>query len=185
MPPRTANSPRFSTKSTREYPPSTSRSTISDISIVRPTVNSSGATSPKPEMIGARRARIVVTIMRASRSCCLNALSVVNRLPTVSARGERRSWGNVSQAGKIDTSSGLRKVNELNISSASRPVAQTTITLSERDAAMNGASAGSTAIVARRVSGSSPNRGATSSWSCTLTSSPQSLNSPRSLKLNH
>ena len=58
MPPRTANSPRFSTSSTREYAAAASASTISPRSALCPVRRATGSRSPRPLTCGWSTERI-------------------------------------------------------------------------------------------------------------------------------
>ncbi len=61
MPPRTANSPRFSTRSTREYAASASRRTTSSSGAVSPGASSTGSRSPRPFTCGCSTDRTGAT----------------------------------------------------------------------------------------------------------------------------
>ncbi|CPU67756.1 Uncharacterised protein [Mycobacteroides abscessus] len=111
MPPRTANSPRRSTMSTRVYAAATSRSATSVRSAVVPACSSTGSRSPSPSTTGCRSARTGMTSTRTgpdgptSGSGCARRRNTAMRLATVSARGLRRSCGSVSQLGSTATTS--------------------------------------------------------------------------------
>ena len=64
MPPRTANSPRFSTRSTRAYAMSASRRTTSSRSAVPPVRSSTGSRSPSPRSCGWSTDRTGATTTR-------------------------------------------------------------------------------------------------------------------------
>ena len=104
MPPRTANSPRFSTRSTREYAAPTSRRTTSSSSTSWPACSSTGSRSASPFTWGCSTERIGATTtfsgpLLASLPGCLIRRSTASRRPTVSLRGLSRSCGSVSHAG--------------------------------------------------------------------------------------
>ena len=104
MPPRTANSPRFSTRSTREYAASASRRTTSSRGALSPGLSSTGSRSPRPFTCGWRIDRTGATTtcsgpFEASVPGCRSRRSTASRRPTVSLRGLSRSWGSVSQLG--------------------------------------------------------------------------------------
>ena len=104
MPPRTANSPRFSTRSTREYAAPTSRRTTSSSSTSWPGTSSTGSRSARPLTCGWSTERTGATTtlsgpLLASVPGCLIRRSTASRRPTVSLRGLSRSCGSVSQAG--------------------------------------------------------------------------------------
>ena len=104
MPPRTANSPRFSTRSTREYAAPASRLTTSSSSTSCPRDSSTGSRSASPLTCGCSTERTGATItlsgpLFASSPGCLIRRSTASRRPTVSLRGLSRSCGSVSQAG--------------------------------------------------------------------------------------
>lgn len=61
MPPRTANSPRFSTSSTREYAAAASASTVSPRSALTPVRRTTGSRSPRPLTCGWRTERMGAT----------------------------------------------------------------------------------------------------------------------------
>ena len=67
IPPRTANSPRLETMSTREYASSVSRSAKSSISYSSPTASSTGSMSPSPLARGWRKARTGAMMKVSSR----------------------------------------------------------------------------------------------------------------------
>ncbi len=104
MPPRTANSPRFSTRSTRVYAAPASRRTTSSRSAWSPTDSSTGTRSARPRTCGCSTERTGATTTRTgplegSVPGCRRRRRTASRRPTVSLRGESRSCGNVSQAG--------------------------------------------------------------------------------------
>ena len=104
IPPRTANSPRFSTRSTREYAASASRRTTSSRATVSPGTSSTGSRSPRPLTWGCSTERTGETTTRsgpldASVPGCRSRRSTASRRPTVSLRGLSRSCGSVSQLG--------------------------------------------------------------------------------------
>ena len=137
MPPRTANSPRSITKSTRVYAFSTSLRDASSRGSSSPWENTSGSTSPKPATTGWMRERTGMTRMRMGpnsvlpSSGCFSLRNTAMRLATVSARGESRSWGRVSHASSCATSFGSPSYQERmdsTASSASRLEATTSTT---------------------------------------------------------
>ena len=73
-----------------------------------------GSISPRPSMTGASRARMGTMRTRMGPRASSPASGWARRrrteslVATVSARGERRSWGRVSQAGKTAMSLGGR-----------------------------------------------------------------------------
>ena len=104
MPPRTANSPRFSTRSTREYAAPASRSTTSSSSASSPACQLDGLEVGEPVDLrlqhGAdRRDDDVERPLASSVPGCSSRRSTASRRPTVSLRGLSRSCGSVSQAG--------------------------------------------------------------------------------------
>ncbi len=142
MPPRTANSPRRVTMSTREYARSTSRTASSERSCPRlPVASCTGASSVRLSATGWRAARTDAT-MTSGRTCsagtsrapwpsaachCSMRRSAWIRLPTISALGLSRSCGSVSQAGNSRISASGSTASRLRrIPSDSRPVAVTT-----------------------------------------------------------
>ncbi len=136
MPPRTANSPRRSTKSVRVYAAPANASTTSGSSASCPIRNDTGARSPSPLAIGCISARTLATTTAISpyASSCVSGWasrrSTASRRPTVSLRGLSRSCGSVSQLGNSTTCSAGRKPRRLAARScASRPVAVTASTV--------------------------------------------------------
>ncbi len=132
MPPRTANSPRRSTRSTRAYAAAARSSTTFSRGASSPADNATGRSSPRPLAIGWRTARTgATTTARAPcetspASGCARRRSTESRWPTVSERGDRRSCGSVSHEGKRATASAPRlAASAAWRSSASRPVAVT------------------------------------------------------------
>ena len=105
MPPRTANSPRRSTRSTRWYAAPASRSTTSSSSTESPTCSCTGRRSASPATCGCSTDRTGATriligpVVSSDGSGCASRRSTASRRPTVSERGDRRSCGSVSQAG--------------------------------------------------------------------------------------
>ena len=101
MPPRTAYSPRLATRSTREYAASLRPRTTSLNEYSSPRTRCTGSSFSMPVTMGWMTARTgaMTTWGRLSASPVM-ARSTCRRRPTVSERGERRSWGRVSQAGK-------------------------------------------------------------------------------------
>ena len=104
MPPRTANSPRFSTRSTRVYAASASRRTTSSRGAVSPGSRATGARSPSPLTCGWSIDRTGVTTTRNGPSVApvpgwRRRRRIASRRPTVSLRGLSRSCGSVSQLG--------------------------------------------------------------------------------------
>ncbi len=136
MPPRTANSPRFSTSSTREYAAAASASVISPRSALTPCRRLTGTSSPSPLTCGWSTDLIGATTTETGPAAgspllgCTRRRSTARRRPTVSLRGESRSCGRVSQDGYSATSSGGRNERSAAArSSASRPVAVTASTV--------------------------------------------------------
>ncbi len=112
MPPRTANSPRRATMSTRAYARSTSCTAMAERSCPRPPATSSmGASSARLSASGCSAARTDATTTSGclapdfDHSCMRR--SAWSRRPTVSALGESRSCGSVSHAGNSSTSASL------------------------------------------------------------------------------
>ena len=135
IPPRTANSPRFSTSSTRAYARSTRRRTTSSGSTSWPCTSRTGSRSPSPRTCGCSSERTGATTTStgpapgSSASGCARRRSTAIRRPTVSARGDSRSCGRVSHDGKSATRSpSMTLLNAATSSSASRPVAVTAST---------------------------------------------------------
>lgn len=136
MPPRTANSPRFSTSSTRAYAAAASASTTAPRSAFCPLRSATGTRSPRPCTCGWSTERTGATTtftgpaVGSSALGCASRRRTARRRPTVSERGESRSCGRVSQAGYSATaSSGSRDRSAAARSSASRPVAVTARTV--------------------------------------------------------
>ena len=135
MPPRTANSPRFSTRSTREYAAPASRLTTSSSSTSCPRASSTGSRSARPLTCGCSTERTGATItlsgpLLASSPGCLIRRRTASRRPTVSLRGLSRSCGSVSHAGYSATDAGSSRSCSSSVrSSASRTVAATTSTV--------------------------------------------------------
>src|SRR5690625_4827479 len=127
-PPRTANSPRRVTMSTRVYAASTRRCTKSAISIRMPIRAVTGSNSARPVGMGCRSERTGMMSTRTGTSPgWARRRRVARRRATVSGRGESRSCGRVSQAGKVAIPSGSMKLSSAAASSSvSRPVAVTT-----------------------------------------------------------
>ena len=71
-----------------------------------PTASATGSTSPRPLTIGCSRARTGVTTTSTAAAGepagpgWASLRRIARRWPEVSDRGESRSWGNVSHAGK-------------------------------------------------------------------------------------
>ncbi len=132
MPPRTANSPRFSTSSTRAYAAAARASTISFRSAVCPVRRATGSRSPRPltcgwstDLTGATTTETGPVSGSSGRGWARRRRTA-RRRPTVSLRGLRRSCGRVSQEGYSTTpSGGSRERRAAARSSASRPVAVT------------------------------------------------------------
>ena len=126
MPPRTANSPRAVTISTRVYASSTSRTSRSSKSCSSPTRSVTGSSRPRPGAIGWIRLRAAATTSRGAVAGSASARKIARRRPTVSGRGESRSCGRVSQLGSTTTASRpSRSAEAAPRSSASRSVAVT------------------------------------------------------------
>ena len=104
IPPRTANSPRFSTRSTRVYAASARRRTTSSSGASTPGVSSTGSRSPSPFTCGWSTERTgATTTLRGPLVSSVPGWqmrrSTASRRPTVSLRGLSRSCGSVSQLG--------------------------------------------------------------------------------------
>ena len=149
-PPRTANSPRAVTISTRVYASSTRRSSSASKSWTVPTRSRTGSSRPSPGAIGWMRLRTAATTIRGADSGRARRRKMSRRRPTVSDRGESRSCGRVSQDGRTATSCPpIRSAAARPRSSASRSVAVTARTgravppsvASDSMAARNGRSA--------------------------------------------
>ena len=132
MPPRTAISPRCSTRSVRAYPMSTRCAMTSSKSAAWPLRRATGSRSPRPLTIGCSRLRTGVTSTLRAPDRTLPASgwaslrSTASRRPDVSERGDSRSCGRVSQAGRQATvPSGSSDSSPLVRTSASRAVAVT------------------------------------------------------------
>ncbi len=115
-----------------------------------PGCSSTGSRSPSPGACGCSTERIGATttdsgpVVGSSSEGCASRRSTASRWPTVSARGERRSCGRVSQPGYTATvSGGSRHRSAAARSSASAPVLVTASTVRSRatDATANGRSA--------------------------------------------
>ncbi len=135
MPPRTANSPRFSTSSTRAYAAAARASTISSRSTLCPGFRETGSRSPRPltcgwstDLTGATTTETGPVSGSSGRGWARRR-STARRRPTVSLRGLSRSCGRVSQEGYSTTPAGGRRERRAAArSSASRPVAVTAST---------------------------------------------------------
>ena len=132
MPPRTANSPRRSTRSVRAYAAAARRSTTSSSGTSSPCWRATGRSSPSPVAIGWRTARTGATTtesgpwLASPASGWARRRSTDRRCPTVSLRGLSRSCGRVSHDGKWPTAPAPRTAASAAWrSSASRPVAVT------------------------------------------------------------
>ena len=130
IPPRTANSPRAVTISTRVYASSTSRTSRPSKSWVSPTRSVTGSSRPRPGAIGWIRLRAAATTSRGAVAGSARLRKIDNRRPTVSGRGDSRSCGSVSQLGNTATASRpSRSATAPPRSSASRSVAVTASTV--------------------------------------------------------
>src|SRR5665647_2180635 len=132
MPPRTANSPRRSTRSVRTYAAAARASTTSPIAVSSPGLSATGTSSPSPLTSGWSNARTGATTTSRGpyavpvASGWVSRRNTASRRPTVSLRGLSRSCGRVSQLGKSATTSlGRKHRSAATRSSASRPVAVT------------------------------------------------------------
>ena len=103
IPPRTANSPRFSTKSVRVYASSVKLVIKVVKSTSRPISKLCKGWLAKSAMKRWITERIGATTIVFSKFCIARSANVANRLATVSLRGLKRSWGKVSQAGNSRT----------------------------------------------------------------------------------
>ncbi|SIK45383.1 Uncharacterised protein [Mycobacteroides abscessus subsp. abscessus] len=133
MPPRTANSPRPATMSTRVYASSTKRAITPSNSSSAPTASSTGSRSNSSGDIGCSSERTVVITTRSGTpiresSGWANRCSTCSRAPTVSTPGDNRSCGSVSQDGSSVTASPYTSRSSAVRSCASRVVAVTTKT---------------------------------------------------------
>ncbi|CKP71603.1 Uncharacterised protein [Mycobacterium tuberculosis] len=131
IPPRTANSPRRPTISTRVYASSTSRATTPSKGDSSPTVSVRGSIMPSCGVMGCSSERTEVTTTPSggpswASSGWASRRSAIRRVPTVSTPGESRSCGSVSQDGNNATASPNTPRSSAARSSASRPVAVTT-----------------------------------------------------------
>lgn len=131
IPPRTANSPRRPTISTRVYASSTSRATTPSKGDSSPTVSVRGSIMPSCGVMGCSSERTEVTTTPSggpswASSGWASRRSAIRRVPTVSTPGESRSCGSVSQDGNNATVSPNTPRSSAARSSASRPVAVTT-----------------------------------------------------------
>ena len=112
MPPRTANSPRRSTRSVREYAAAARSSTTRSSGASAPAERATGRSSPRPLEIGWSRARTGATTTAngpwesSPGSGWARRRRTESRCPTVSLRGLSRSCGRVSQEGKSPTTPG-------------------------------------------------------------------------------
>ncbi len=128
IPPRTATSPRRATMSSRTYANSASSASRSPGSSSAPLTTCTGSRRAATTEMGCTTDRAAATTIRGARPA-ITALSTCSRRPMVSAAGERRSWGNVSQLGNCATpasSSSKIPASSSASSSHSRSVAVTT-----------------------------------------------------------
>ena len=120
IPPRTANSPRFSTKSVRTYAKSVKCLIRSLNAISCPcSIDWSGCLAKSAMIRWITPLTGVITIGLSAEPECANSFSVWIRRATVSLRGLKRSCGKVSQAGNSRTRS-CKSRSSLAISSAPR-----------------------------------------------------------------